>query len=91
MRRPPCAPLGALVGGSTAGSLKNRTKRSFVKNELGPPVNAARLEYRHLTLHRNTATIRGRVPAASARSGSCALKQQRWPELRFSGGWTTRG
>ena len=58
----------AELGCSTSGPHKNRTKRSLVKNELGPPVNAARLEYRHLTLHKNTTTTRGRVLAASARS-----------------------
>ena len=77
------------MGSSTASVIKTATKRSFVtvfvKNELGPSVNAARLEYRHLTLHRNTTTTRGRVPAASARSGGHALKQQSWPELRLSG------
>ena len=37
------------LGGSTAGWLKKVTKRSFVKNETGARVNAARLEYTHET------------------------------------------
>ena len=67
------------------------TKRSFVKNATRDRVNAARLEYTHGTMLGDTTTTRGRVPVKSAISGGRALKQQRWPELRFSGGWTTRG
>ena len=78
-------------GGSTSGLLVMATKRWFVKNELGPPVNAARLEYTHGTMLGDTTTTRGRVPVKSAISGGRALKQQRVPGLRFSGGWTTRG
>ena len=49
-------------GCSTASALVMATKRSFVKNELGPPVNAARLEYTHGTMLGDTTTTRGRVP-----------------------------
>ena len=83
------------LGGSTASALKTWTKRSLVKNELGDRVNAARLEYTHGTLLGNTTTTRGHMfrpcPRVSARSGGRALKQQSFPRLRVSGGWTTRG
>ena len=43
------AMLKSVEGCSTSGPIKTSTKRSFVKNETGDRVNAARLEYTHGT------------------------------------------
>ena len=83
--RKPIVGIKMGAGSSTSGSLETATKRSIVHNaETRDRAFAARLEYTNGRLLKNMKTTRGRVIAASARSGGQALKQESVPHLGSS-------
>ena len=76
------------VGSSTAGVLKNRTKR-YGQSSITRPRGSRRrralgLEYRNGTMLGRTHATSGCAAVAVARPGGRALKQERVPELRSS-------